>query len=97
MDWDLSCSLTVLQMEPAAGMEPSVTRVDVDSPRDGTSVLSVVAESTIPRQAIEPLGDSMKAHDAVDAAPASDAAAAEPVEVDTTEPSGGLEHRVGAR
>ena len=40
LDWDLSCSLTVLQMEPAAGMEPSVTRVDVDSPRDGTSVLS---------------------------------------------------------
>ena len=41
LDWDLSCSLTVLQMEPAAGMEPSVTHVDVDSPRDGTAVLSV--------------------------------------------------------
>ena len=94
MDWDLSCSLTVLQMEPAAGMEPSVTRVDVDSPRDGTSVLSVVADSTIPRQAIEPLGDSMQAHDAIDAAPAIIETAAKPVEVDAAEPSGGLESAI---
>ena len=94
MDWDLSCSLTVLQMEPAAGMELSVTHVDVDSPRDGTSVLSVVADSTIPRQAIEPLVDSMQAHDAIDAAPAIIETAAKPVEVDAAEPSGGLESAI---
>ena len=75
-------------------MEPSVTHVDVDSPRDGTSVLSVVADSTIPRQAIEPLVDSMQAHDAIDAAPAIIETAAKPVEVDAAEPSGGLESAI---
>ena len=81
-------------MEPAVGTEPTVTRAGMESPRDGTAVLPVVADSTIPRQANEPLVDSMQARDARDAAPATIETAAEPVEIDTTEPSGGHESAI---